>query len=247
MDSSLLNQLLELHIPLNEAKVYLVLLEVGQTSAGELIKRTGLHRSVVYESLDRLTDKKLVYKLTKQNIAHFQATDPERILQRTRREQKIAETLLPKLRGLAEAGSSEIVVHEGLEAYRRFWIESALSLPKGSVDYVAGSVGKTWQEYLGEDLDLFRKIRAEREIKWKMIIFDKDEVEMEWQKRHPRLHEYRIIDRNVAKNGNFNIFNQDSLILHSVTEPLIIEVKNKTLVGVFQNLFDILWETGKKL
>ena len=36
-------------------------------------------------------------------------------------------------------------------------------------------------------------------------------------------------------------------LLHSATEPMIIEVKNKTLVKVFQNNFDILWNIGKPL
>lgn len=247
MESPLLSHLLELNIPLNEAKVYLALLETGQTSAGELIKRTQLHRSVVYESLDRLIDKKLVFKLTKQNIAHFQPTDPERILQRVKTQQRVAEKLVPQLKNLMQSDASEITVHEGLEAYRRFWLEAMQRLPKGSIDYVAGSIGKKWQEYMGKDMETFFKIRIEREIKWKMLIFDRDEVELELKKRYPRLHEYRLIERNVSKDGNFNIFNNESVILHSATEPLIIEVKNPTLVKVFQNIFDLLWESGEKV
>jgi sugar-specific transcriptional regulator TrmB len=247
MDHPLLSQLLELHIPLNEARVYLTLLEIGQTSAGEVIKRTKLHRSVVYESLDRLIDKKLVYKLVKQNIAHFQPTDPERILQRTKSQQRVAEGLVPKLKDLIDGDSSEIIVHEGLEAYRRFWMDSVQRLPKGSIDYVAGSIGKKWQEYMGEELEEFQKIRFQREIKWKMLIFDQDEVELSWKEAAPRLHEYRLIKRRVQKDGNFNIFNDQSVILHSAKEPMIIEINNKTLVAVFKNLFDILWENGKEL
>jgi hypothetical protein len=38
-----------------------------------------------------------------------------------------------------------------------------------------------------------------------------------------------------------------SVVLHSVTEPMLIEIKNPTLVKVFQNIFDILWSVGKPL
>lgn len=247
MDSPLLSQLLELNIPLNEARVYLVLLEIGQTSAGEIIKRAKLHRSVVYESLERLIDKKLVYKLTKQNISYFQPTDPERIRERVKSQERIAQRLVPKLKDLMHTQGSEIIVHEGLESYRRFWLEAMQRLPKGSVDYVAGSIGKKWQEYMGEEMEMFLKIRIEREIKWKMLVFDRDEVELELKKRHPKLHEYRLIPREASNDGNFNIFDNESVVLHSTTEPMIIEVKNPTLVRVFQNIFDLLWEEGEKV
>ena len=40
----------------NEAEVYVDLLKLGQTSAGELIRRTGFHRNIVYDNLEKLID-----------------------------------------------------------------------------------------------------------------------------------------------------------------------------------------------
>jgi len=62
-----------------------------------------------------------------------------------------------------------------------------------------------------------------------------------------RQWESRLIDRQVSKEGNFNIFEDESVVLHSATEPMTIEVKNQSLVRVFKNLFEILWESGKEL
>ena len=38
----------------NEIKIYLRLLEMGSVPAGRLIKGVGLHRTVVYDTLERL-------------------------------------------------------------------------------------------------------------------------------------------------------------------------------------------------
>ena len=81
-----------------------------------------------------------------------------------------------------------------------------------------------------------------------MIVFDYDDVEQNFLKNYPEFRwECRLINRKVSKEGNFNILADESVVLHSATEPMIIEVKNKSLVKVFQNLFDILWESGKAI
>lgn len=247
MNTKLLGQLQDLHLPENEARVYVVLAGLGESGTGEIIKKTGLHRSVVYESLDRLIDKKLVWKFTKHNIAHFSPTDPALFVERAKSELDTARELIPTLHGLIKNRTPEITVYEGVESYRRFWLDSVRRLPKGSTDYVAGSIGKQWTEYMGQDLKKYYSIRYAKKIKWKMILFGKGEWEMGLKKQYPDLHEYRLVEKHVAKTGNFNIFEKESIVLHSIVEPMIIEVKNPSLVKVFQNLFDILWESGRPI
>lgn len=246
MKKQILAQLEELNLSPNEAKVYLALVETGLTSAGEIIKKTRFHRSVVYETLNKLMERKLVTTFTKQHIAHFQALEPDRLLQNIHRQEAIAKDLIGDLKKLAKTNDSEITVYEGVESYRRFWLEAMERLPEGSTDYVAGSIGKAWQDLLGEKaVKQYFKIAKKRNIGSKMIVFDADDYEQVFFSKYPDLHwECRLISKPMAKEGNFNIFGTESVILHSATEPLIIEVKNQSLVKVFQNLFDILWENG---
>ncbi len=243
----LLAQLQDLHLSPNEAKVYLAVLEIGQTSIGEVMKKTGLHRSVLYETFNKLIGRKLVFKLTKQSVAHFQATDPERILDNAKTELSIAESLIPQLKQLKTTSLPEITTYEGVESYRKFWIESPKRMKPNSVDYVAGSIGAPWIEILGQaGADKFIRDSAARGITWKMIVFDIDDLEQSFLKRYPEFKvEYRHINKNVSKEGNFNIFGNESVILHSAVEPMIIEVKNPSLVRVFQNIFDLMWEGGE--
>ncbi len=247
MNEHLLTQLQQLNLSTNEANVYLALLSIGQTSAGEIIKKTVLHRSVVYETLDKLIGKKLVFKLQKGNIAHFQATDPEKFSQNALHQAEIAKELVPQLKGLIDQTLPEITIYEGLEAYRRFWIDSVTKMPTGSIDYVAGSIGDKWFEYMGTFNKKYQKIRREKNIIWKFIAFEEIEVEKSLIAEQPDLNECRIIRRKVTKSGNYNIFNDDTLVLHSAIEPMIIEIKNKSLVQVFKDNFDILWDLAEEI
>lgn len=247
MNSLLLSQLQQLNFSPNEAKVYLALLETGQTSAGEIIKKTQLHRSVVYETLEKLIYKKLVFKLERNKITFFQPTDPSRLLQNVETQKEIVQELVPKLKNLLKEELPEIIIYQGIESYKRFWIESANNMPHGSTDYVAGSVGDQWFEFMGKDYNKYLAIRLKRQIKWKHIIFNRDDLEMGTLKKYPHLTEFRLIDKKIDKYGNFNVLADQSVVLQSIKEPMIIEVKNKNLVKIFQNLFDILWEIGEKV
>jgi predicted transcriptional regulator len=248
MKNNLLSQLEELNLSSNEAAVYLALLEIGQTSAGELIRKTNFHRSVVYETLDKLIDKNLVFKLIKNNVWHFQASEPEKLLNRIKAQEEIAHGLIPNLKDLTKQKLPEITVYEGIKSYQRFWLESVQRMPKGSTDYVAGSIGGPWVDYLGPISKQYFRIAKKRNIGWKMIVFDIDDYEQTFLKKYPDFRwECRLIDKNVSKEGNFNIFGTESVVLHSATDPMIIEVKNQSLVRVFQNLFNILWDSGKNI
>jgi sugar-specific transcriptional regulator TrmB len=247
MNEQIIGQLQQLNLSLNESKVYEALLSIGQTSAGEIIKRTQLHRSVVYETLDKLINKKLVIKIEKQNIAHFQVTDPDRILDNIKSQEEIALDLIPQLKKLVDTKLPEIMVYEGVEAYKRFWMEHLNRLPEGSIDCIAGSIGNKWWDYMGKDAKKYHEARKRKNISWKMIGFNKDPDDLALIKSDSKLNEYRLIEKKTALDGNFNILGQESVVLHSATEPMIIEIKNPTLVKVFQNIFDILWNIGKKV
>lgn len=247
MNEQIINKLQQLHFSLNEARVYTALLEIGQTSAGEVIKKTGLHRSVVYETLDKLISRKLVFKLQKQNITYFQPTDPQRILQEVASQQALAHEIIPNLQSLIDQKLPEITIYEGVESYRKFWLESIEKRPEGSIDYVAGSTGDKFQKYMGDVyLDRYMKDMIKKKKRLKAIVFMKDPWEVAMQQTYPDQMEFRIIERGTPSEGNFNIWGE-TVILQSATEPLLIEIKNPTLVRVFQNIFDILWEQAKPL
>ena len=52
----------------SEAKVYLALLELGSSSKGPIVKRSGVASSKVYELLDKLIAKGLVSIVVKANV-----------------------------------------------------------------------------------------------------------------------------------------------------------------------------------
>src|SRR3989338_2584369 len=81
-----------------EAKVYLTLLELGSTLAGPIIKKTGLHRGTTYQVLQRLKEKGLVSSVIKEKKQHFEAAQPERLMDVLREKQELLQKILPALK-----------------------------------------------------------------------------------------------------------------------------------------------------
>ena len=72
----------------NEIKVYLALLSLGSVSAGEIIKKSELHRAAVYDTLERLMDKGLVSYVIKANRKYFEAAMAKNLVEIIEKKRK---------------------------------------------------------------------------------------------------------------------------------------------------------------
>lgn len=87
-----------------EIRVYLSLLELGETTTGTIIKSSKITGSKVYEILDKLIKKGLVSYIIREKTRYFQATSPKRLLDYINRkeakfieEKKSIEAIIPEL------------------------------------------------------------------------------------------------------------------------------------------------------
>ena len=65
----------------NESKIYLALIDLGPSLAGQISRKTGMYRRSVYDTIEMLIEKGLVSYILQNNRKIFQAANPERLLQ----------------------------------------------------------------------------------------------------------------------------------------------------------------------
>lgn len=86
-----------MEIPLlteGESKVYKALVELGETSIGNIIKISGVSHSKIYDILKRLAEKGLISSINNNGRHHFSAADPSRLLELV--DEKEKELMLSK-------------------------------------------------------------------------------------------------------------------------------------------------------
>lgn len=240
------DDLIQLGFTVHEADVYLSLLEIGQTGAGEIIKRTQLHRNIVYDTLEKLISKKLVVKVFKKNIALFQITDPKRIVEHEKTRLNIAEDLVPELLSRAEV-KQDIVVYDGLEGFRTYSLNMLDSIePDGNL-YVIGSVGDRWFELMGDKLQQYQRKRLKRKIWWKITAYSEAENEKKLVDEPDKLVEVRILPQPFNPEASMLVYG-DRVALQTLVEPYgVIEIKNAVLAQSYMNYFNTLWERGESV
>ena len=85
------NMLERFGLTATEEKVYIVLLRLGKSPASDIIKKTQLHRTTVYDVLERLIEKGLVSFITANKIKLYSAVNPSKFLDIANEENKKAE------------------------------------------------------------------------------------------------------------------------------------------------------------
>jgi ABC-type polar amino acid transport system ATPase subunit len=142
----------------------------------------------------------------------------------------------------------EINVYEGHEDFKAFLIGLLNRVKPGTVCHVLGAAGDRWYECLGDAVNEYEKIRTEKKIKWKMIIYKLSGKEKNTLKNLPDLTDYRIISRKLEVPSNMNIWGDDTVLLQVFgKKPAIIEIRNKELARGYLNYFNLLWNEGKKV
>ena len=59
-----------------ETRTYLALLEVGSSTIGPVLKKSGVNRSIIYRIIEKLIKKGLVSYITKEKTKYYQAAPP---------------------------------------------------------------------------------------------------------------------------------------------------------------------------
>ena len=80
-----------------EIKIYLALLSLGTTTAGPIIKKTGLQNSVIHATLPKLAEKGFISFIIRGVVKEYSATNPENIIRFIEEKKKRFENLLPEL------------------------------------------------------------------------------------------------------------------------------------------------------
>jgi sugar-specific transcriptional regulator TrmB len=237
------DELTKLGFSANEADVYLAMIDLGETGAGEIIKRTSLHRNIVYETLDKLVAKKLVTKVVKKKVAQFLLTDPERILDEQKRKLELAEKLIPSLIAKADI-KQEIVVYDDLEGFQSFSMNYIEKMAENTTIYILGSTGDLWFELMGEKYRKYEKIRIAKKIWWKAVEYHESQQDIGLAKSG-KYCQVRIIPENIETPASVIVWD-DYIALQSLVEPYsVIQIKNANLAKAYLNYFNSLWAQGK--
>lgn len=222
-----------------ESKVYLILLKTGPSKTGIIIKKVGLHKATVYQTLERLIEKGIVSYIFEGNVKIFQAANPKIILSQLEEKQNNFKKILPELFRQSRLAKEKIkaeIFHgkKGIISVYRDVLKYQ--------EYYNLGAGIPIVEILGSFFYQLQKIKKEKKIKSKILVSESikgSKITKEIQ------GELRYLSKEFEGPTNTIIYgNKIAIIVWSDLIAFILESKETN--KVYKKYFNLLWKIAKR-
>jgi HTH-type transcriptional regulator, sugar sensing transcriptional regulator len=219
----------------NESKIYLALIDLGPSLAGQISRKTGLHRRTVYDTTEMLIKKGLIGYILKNNRRLFQASNPERLIEIIEEKQNILFPIVEELKEKFTKTKSkeETNFYKGKEGLKNIFEDQLNS----KEILILGASPKAY-DVLQFYFKWYDKKRKKKKIKARIIAQDKK------IKKIP-LSEIRYLPQKYQNPVSVNIYEDKTAIILWALEPIAIVIKNKEITEGYKNYFELMWKIAK--
>ncbi len=235
----------------NEIKVYLALLNLGESKTGEILNKAGLNSGKIYEILDSLQKKGLVSFVVRSGIKYFSPANPKRVLDYLdekrkniiKQEESYKEILPNLLKQISlKAKEPKIEIFTGYKGMKTAY-KKELNFSKGTKLYVFGICSsenydkKFWDFFVQEH----QPKRHLQQYEVKKLVDEKSRKNI---KEHDKKAKIKYLPYGSLSSTNV-IGNLTTIGIFS-DNPIIISIEDKEVAKSFQEQFDLLWKIAKK-
>jgi len=229
----------ELGLNRRESICYTSLLELGSSKVGAIIKKTGIPSSKIYEILDKLIKRGLVSYIIKGKIKHYQASDPQSLLNYINEKKKKIQEIIPQLllkQKFSKKQSAEIF--EGQKALFSLFTDIIQDVKPKEL-YLIFSIN---EENKNEKINLFfRNLTLRRKDKGLDVRLLKN-IKYYKKEKHTKL-KLKYTKFNLPQG--ITIFRNHVIILSWVDSPVAIKIESEVFANQLRDFFLELWKTAK--
>lgn len=230
---NVLESLEELGLAEGEAQVYLHLWKHRNVKVSEIASHTRLHRTTIYDFLEKLMTKGLASYTIQNNVRHYSPTQPEKLFDFIREKEGIIEAILPHLQQEEKSNNVHVEVYKGKEGIKTI-LNDILRTGK---DYVIMGIDEAlFQKYLGQFMEWF--FEKEKQAGFNERILTRDAPELTYES--PNVH-YKYLPKESFNPTPTYIWGDNVAIL--IWQPLtVIRIQHKELADSYLKYFEILWK-----
>lgn len=221
-----------------EIKVYLALLELGESTVLPISQKAGLKRTYCYDILESLRKKELVSHIEKQGRRRYSAEDPSRI--ESLLQQKLADfaQILPELKSIHNQSPAKpkIRFYEGADA-----VMMLSDVATNASELMAITDVEAIYRVFGDHINaigdkVVRKNQKTRELVTRSNQFP------DWTRNYRKPNqEMRYLPDEMRIDTDMLIY-EDKLILMSYSGDIhAVMIEGSQIVDTHKKLFELLW------
>jgi sugar-specific transcriptional regulator TrmB len=230
-----------------QARVYRDLLALGPSTAGPIVRKSGLHRQFVYSALAELEDLGFVSHALSRGRKVFGAARPDTLLHREAERMRELELVVPLLQSLAKTSHDELHVDvvKGREQFLRRLMQVVDSAARGDGIIRAIASVRDYDIYavLGDSYhDYVRYCRSKR-VK-KRFIVPSAAISQAYERRLSRERgaTIRVSDSGLALPTS-TIITSELVAMDLFSHEIVsVMIWNKTIAKSFLEQFSAMWK-----
>lgn len=227
-----------------EIKIYLYLTAEGASYSNKISKDTKLHRTNVYEAVDRLISKGLVSSIKKNNITWFEANKPTSLFKLVDEQQealhKIKQQLKEQIQTIAQRTNKQKIeasIFVGKKGLRMLF-EDILETGK-PISLIAAHL--QFQKIFGPYFELWHTQRIEKKILQRTIF----PLLLRNKVKSRKYLQYKFVSNQFTNPTTTIIYGTNCLFIQWEDEPFAIKIESKAIVQSHLNYFNMLWRKGE--
>jgi predicted transcriptional regulator len=237
MDTSILE---DLGLTGAEIKIFVTLLELGATSAGRVVEKSGLQNAVVHRAFHSLMQKGLITYVFNGKIKQYQSIEPKLLLSFLDEKKEKLEKLLPELEAKRthQIEKPKATIFEGQRGIKELL---SLLIDAKSKEYLSYGGAQKSDEILGTYFwESFHKKRIKKRIKAKLLFH----ASLKWWgdelKKMP-LTKVRTTQENFEELTETIICENKIGIIVWLDKPFGFLIEEPLASKSYKKFFDLLW------
>lgn len=232
-----------------ESKVYLALLDLGESTTGPILSKSRINSGKIYLILESLQKKGLVTEVQKNNVRHFQAVDPRSIgkyLDQAQNEldekRDLYKSILPQLLSLSASSKSipEVRIYTGYEGMKSAFDQEMVRYSKNKELLIYGII-----DYDQHDQPLVRYFTS-------AIFPARESKKMRIKKIVSKNATRNVVEKGVAirfidydSYFTYNIIEDLVILAIWSKEPIFITITSKEVSDGLRSSFNAIWGVAK--
>ena len=239
---------IQLGLAKNEARIYETLLSEGESSVGSIAKKSQVHRRNVYDSLNRLIEKGMVFEIIESKENRYEAVDPKKLSEVLEEKQMALTRAMPNLESLyaSTPHKQDVFIYKGFEGLKNY-MRDIIRVGK-DVHFIGGK-GLWTHKKLASFFDQFKHETARKGIKFHML-FDWEMKEQNHEILRALGDDYRIIPKEFSTDSAIAVFG-DYVVVYDYAnadkfsdDTIEAVIINPQIANSFRIWFQMLWNSS---
>ncbi|MBN1792608.1 hypothetical protein JW826_02900 [Candidatus Woesearchaeota archaeon] len=235
----MISKLSEFGLTQTEAKVYGSLIDHGKMQAGMISRKTGIHRRVVYDALERLIEKGLASWMKENEKRYYYAENPKKLREILDMKGEVLGEIMPALLAKYSAAheKEETKFYKGREGIKTILQDQ---IETGKTIHIIGASYNA-REILKYYINHYTRARVEKKLKLQLIYCGKRrDVSVPYGS-------VSYLPESYASPVSTNIYGNKVAIIVWSDEPVAVLIKNQSVSEAYKKYFDILWGIANKM